>query len=258
MKKADEWCRLLTVSPVILWSCWKDQDDSIPDSEPPSAPNEKITATHSRNCKSLYDAILLLCCAVRVLSNQRVTMGQVKAGHKYFVQYCHCLLMLKCLLTINHYLSMHLASMVKRFGPVYGWWLFPFEWYNGMLKCVNTNGHNNGKMELTMLRSWVQGHLFYNLLSITPSGQMFDSNVKCPTAKESFSAVWVWHIKSLIFAKMGFVMGASQTLKHKLIALHLSSETANESQFASMKSLLSIYQKHRSHHMYVQLCGSLF
>ena len=95
-------------------------------------------------------------------------MGQMKAGHEYCVQYCHCLLMLKCLLTINHHLSMHFASMIKWFGPLYGWWIFPFEQYNGMLKCVNINGNDNGKIELTMLQSWVQGHLFYDLLLHLP------------------------------------------------------------------------------------------
>ncbi|KAM6493648.1 hypothetical protein JOM56_010009 [Amanita muscaria] len=168
LKKADEWRRLLTVSPIILWHVWKDQHDTIPDTEPPSAPNEKLTSHHSRKRKSMYDTVLLLCCAVRLLSNRRITMGQAKAGHEYLVQYCRRLLMLKCPLTINHHLCMHLASMVKRFGPVYGWWLFPFERYNGMLKRVNTNGHDNGEMERTMLRNWVQGHLFYDLFLHLP------------------------------------------------------------------------------------------
>ena len=116
-------------------------------------------------------------------------MGQVKAGHEYFVQYCRRLLMLKCSLTINHHLSMHLASMIRWFGPVYGWWLFPFEWYNGMLKHMNINGHDNGEMELTMLRSWIQGHLFYDLLlhlpkDASPHGQvLLDKIIKTEASR---------------------------------------------------------------------------
>ncbi|KAF8968992.1 hypothetical protein BDZ97DRAFT_1754924 [Flammula alnicola] len=122
LKKADEWRRLLTVSPVILWCSWRDETDTIPDAEPPVAPNEKIQTQHSQNMRSLYDAILLLC-----------------AG-------------------------MHFADMIALYGPVYAWWLFAFERFNGMLEKVNHNGHDGGRIELTMLRNWVQTHLIYELL----------------------------------------------------------------------------------------------
>ncbi|KAG6862796.1 hypothetical protein C0993_001457, partial [Termitomyces sp. T159_Od127] len=58
--------------------------------------------------------------------------------------------------------------MICRFGPVYGWWLFAFERFNGMLEKVNHNGHDGGKMEVTLLRNWVQTQLIYELLLSLP------------------------------------------------------------------------------------------
>ncbi|KAG1734770.1 hypothetical protein EDD22DRAFT_852445 [Suillus occidentalis] len=43
LKKADEWCRLLTVTPVVLWWSWRDENDEIPDKEPPLPPNTVFT-----------------------------------------------------------------------------------------------------------------------------------------------------------------------------------------------------------------------
>lgn len=149
------------MTPVILWYVWKDESGEIPDTEPPVSANEVITTTHSRKRKSLYDVILLLCVAVRKLSTKKLTMAQANDGQFYLAHYCQRLLLLGVTLTINHHLSMHLASMIKLFGPVYSWWLFAFERFNGMLERVNLNGHDGGRMELTMMRYWVQTHLLY-------------------------------------------------------------------------------------------------
>ncbi|RPD78144.1 hypothetical protein L226DRAFT_567826 [Lentinus tigrinus ALCF2SS1-7] len=34
----------------------------------------------------------------------------------------------------NHHLSLHLRRLLDAFGPVHGWWMFPFERYNGLLQ----------------------------------------------------------------------------------------------------------------------------
>jgi hypothetical protein len=31
---------------------------------------------------------------------------------------------------------MHFVDMLKHFGPVYGWWLFAFERFNGMMEKI--------------------------------------------------------------------------------------------------------------------------
>ncbi len=39
----------------------------------------------------------------------------------------------------NHHMSLHLKECLLLFGPTHGWWVFPFERYNGLLQKMNTN-----------------------------------------------------------------------------------------------------------------------
>ncbi|THU83343.1 hypothetical protein K435DRAFT_971601 [Dendrothele bispora CBS 962.96] len=169
LKKADEWRRLLTVTPVVLWMSWRDEQDKIPDTEPSLAPNETIKTKHSRKRKSLYNVILMLCAGVRLLSTKTISMHQANAGVVYLSNYCHGLLLLGASLSINHHIAMHFASMIKLYGPVYAWWLFAFEHFNSMLEKVKLNGHDGGRMELTMMRHWVMTHLVYEYLLELPA-----------------------------------------------------------------------------------------
>ncbi|KAL6308961.1 hypothetical protein BKA93DRAFT_821803 [Sparassis latifolia] len=169
LKKADEWRRLLTITPVLLWVCWKDEHDRIPNIEPTIPPNAKTRPTHSRNCKALYFAILLLCAGVCMLVSRKISMSQARIGQDFLTQYNCTLQQLGIDLTINNHLSTHFAKFIKLYGPVYGWWLFPFERFNGMFEKVNTNGHNGGRMELTLMRYWVRCHLIYEYLLALPA-----------------------------------------------------------------------------------------
>jgi len=164
LKKADEWRRLLTVTPVLLWYTWRDNHDDLPDSAPPISPNEKISTHHSRNRRKLYEAALLLCAGVRLLATRTITLSQARAGQDFLLQFCAALIVLGVSLVINHHLSIHLYDMVRLYGPVYGWWLFAFERFNGMFEKVNHNGHDGGQMETTLLRNWVQTQLIYEFL----------------------------------------------------------------------------------------------
>lgn len=39
----------------------------------------------------------------------------------------------------NNHLSLHLSTPLRLFGPVHGWWTFPFERYNGILGRIPNN-----------------------------------------------------------------------------------------------------------------------
>lgn len=39
----------------------------------------------------------------------------------------------------NHHYALHLHEMLLRFGPMHGWWAFPFERVVGLLQGINTN-----------------------------------------------------------------------------------------------------------------------
>ncbi|KAI0648765.1 hypothetical protein C8Q79DRAFT_905086, partial [Trametes meyenii] len=56
----------------------------------------------------------------------------------------------------NHHLSLHLRPLLELFGPVHGWWAFPFERYNGILQCMNTNSRASD-MPATFMKSWYMG-----------------------------------------------------------------------------------------------------
>jgi hypothetical protein len=97
-----------------------------------------------------------------------ISMAQAHAGQTYLANYCQRMILLGAKLTINHHIAMHLSQMIKLYGPVYSWWLFAFERFNGMLEKVNHNGHDGGAIELTLLRNWVQTHLIYEYLLALP------------------------------------------------------------------------------------------
>ncbi|KAG1888658.1 hypothetical protein F4604DRAFT_1877216 [Suillus subluteus] len=133
LKKADEWRRLLTITPVVLFNL-----------------------TFHCNCRSLYQTILLLCTGVLILSSHTISMSQARVGQSFILRYCLESLQLRIPLTINHHASMHISKMIQKVGPVYAWWLFAFERFNGMLE------------RLTLMRNWVQTHLIYEYLLALP------------------------------------------------------------------------------------------
>lgn len=60
----------------------------------------------------------------------------------------------------NHHMSLHLAQCIRTFGPVRGWWAFPFERYNGLLQQQNTN-HKPGTLLNTIYNIyWVYSDYF--------------------------------------------------------------------------------------------------
>ncbi|KAL0056601.1 hypothetical protein AAF712_016795 [Marasmius tenuissimus] len=175
LAKADEWRRLIGIAPVLLWVTWRQGQDRIPDTEPPLAANKKIKTTCSRKRFSLYSACLLLCVSVRLFATRTISMRQAETAQDFMSQYCCACIRLGISLVVNHHLSEHFSKMIKRFGPLYGWWLFGFERFNGMLEKVNINGKDKGRSELTLLRNWVQTHLIYELLiSLPPDAHILE------------------------------------------------------------------------------------
>lgn len=112
LKKADEWRRLITVTPVLLWVTWRNDLDIIPDSALPTSPAEKITTTCSQNRRSLYNAILLLCASVRLFATHKISMAQACQAQQFMLQYCCACIRLRIPLVINHHLSRHFCDMI--------------------------------------------------------------------------------------------------------------------------------------------------
>jgi hypothetical protein len=157
----------MSIAPIALWDIWWDNHDKIPDAEPPLPPHSTRKISHSRNTSRLYQAAIFLCCAIRILACKTITMNEVKSGQEFLQLHCRLLLDLRVHLHINHHASMHFLAQFKLFGPIYAWWLFAFERFNGMLEKIKHNGHEGGEMEVTLLRNWVQTHRLYELVRVS-------------------------------------------------------------------------------------------
>ncbi|OAD75513.1 hypothetical protein PHYBLDRAFT_64429 [Phycomyces blakesleeanus NRRL 1555(-)] len=78
------------------------------------------------------------CC---ILVKPSISFIKIDQAHRYLQEFCQ-----SCedtyepkVLTCNMYLHLHLHDTIHDFGPVYGYWLFGFERYNGLLKNNKTN-----------------------------------------------------------------------------------------------------------------------
>ncbi|EGN97079.1 hypothetical protein SERLA73DRAFT_183683 [Serpula lacrymans var. lacrymans S7.3] len=79
----------------------------------------------------------------------------------------------------NHHLSLHLDECLLLFGPVHGWWAFPFERYNGIIRDLNTN-NKSGEMEKTFLKYFCIGANLRALSSSIkfPQTEIYDAMMK--------------------------------------------------------------------------------
>ena len=165
LKKADEWRRLAAILPFVLWACWRDDNDELPEQSPIGIPsNAKHSPHFTRNPKKIFHAALLLSVGCNVLASQSITKDAAEQGQGYIQQFCRLCLSLGVPMVPNHHMAMHYARLISLYGPVYAWWLFAFERFNGLLESVNTNGHANGVMELTLARNWLMRQRIYELV----------------------------------------------------------------------------------------------
>lgn len=58
----------------------------------------------------------------------------------------------KTVITPNMHLHLHIRECVENYGSVYGFWLFSFERYNGLLGSFHTN---NREVEVQLMRRFL-------------------------------------------------------------------------------------------------------
>lgn len=93
-------------------------------------------------------------------------MDEVQYGHQFLRWCCQEMVALGVHLVPNFHYAMHYPQFFRLFGPVYAWWLFAHERFNGELEKVNLNGHASGEMELSLMRNWITKHRLYELVSL--------------------------------------------------------------------------------------------
>ncbi|KAG9118540.1 hypothetical protein FRC07_006898 [Ceratobasidium sp. 392] len=166
-KKADEWRRLVTILPVVLWFVWRDHLDNIPSGAPRVPRDAKKPPKFQRCRQRIYDLVLYLCVAVSLLGTAVVTLEGVARGQTFLRLFCEGLIGMKVHLKPNHHWAMHYEPIFRRFGPAYAWWVYAYERFNGLLQSVNLNFHP-GQMETTLMRFWVRMHRLYELALFLP------------------------------------------------------------------------------------------
>ncbi|PIL33820.1 hypothetical protein GSI_04445 [Ganoderma sinense ZZ0214-1] len=137
--KADQWRTVCTVSLVItLCRLWGVR----------SAPDER---------KRLLENFVHLVCAVDLATRRSMSPERITRFDGHIREYLSSLRTLfNHSLVPNHHLSLHLHEFLRSFGPVHGWWTFPFERFNGLLARLNTNSRSE-HMALTFIKYFYIG-----------------------------------------------------------------------------------------------------
>ncbi|KAM6491028.1 hypothetical protein JOM56_013267 [Amanita muscaria] len=137
--KADIWRTLVSVNLVItLIRIWG-------------------TPGATEREKAMLENFLALATAIR-WSTSRTTSEQHIAIFEQEIQlYFKTFLALfsSDALVPNHHATLHLAECLRAFGPVHGWWTFPFERFNGLIQRQKTNNKPN-EMEVTFMHKFCQ------------------------------------------------------------------------------------------------------
>ncbi len=121
------------------------------------------TSHMDRNYRNHYEAMLLWCVAVRIWGSESISVEEANRAHDCHAQACQSWARMVCHLTPYFHLFLHLLLWILFLGPVYGWWTYPYERFNGFLSKLKHNGRP-GELEATMMRSWTKLHLVYNLV----------------------------------------------------------------------------------------------
>jgi hypothetical protein len=129
--KADEWRMCMEFDlPVSLAQQWSVTTDGL-------SHGEKL----QQRRRDLLESTFLLASATRVASSH--TTSELHAilytnlMHKYLTSIKKLISTPK--LRPNHHMALHLGKFLLRFGPMHGWWMFPFERVIGILQHINTN-----------------------------------------------------------------------------------------------------------------------
>ncbi|KAI9065736.1 hypothetical protein FKP32DRAFT_1610486 [Trametes sanguinea] len=195
--KADQWRLMTTYLPVALYVCWQ-VDGDIPDMDAPKPrAGEKAAAEQARisalvndrrhlhalwegdidpddldgmadehadrNYVRHYETVLEWCVAMRIWGSQSISVEEAWRAHECHMYACQAWARMLCHLTPYFHLLMHLILWILRLGPVYAWWVFAYERFNGFLSKIRHNGHP-GELEATMMRGWTKLHLIHDLI----------------------------------------------------------------------------------------------
>ena len=102
--------------------------------------------------------------ACRTLCAKTISLDNIKLADAFFLQFCRCVEYFfgKDCITPNMHLHCHLAECIEDYGPVYGFWCFPFERYNGLL---GSTPNNNRSIECQIMQRMLRENEALHLYS---------------------------------------------------------------------------------------------
>ena len=102
----------------------------------------------------VWERFVLAC---KILCQPVITKQEIKKADALLVNFCTGMEKLygKQFLTCNMHLHCHLHSVLLDYGPVFGFWLFSFERYNGQIGSTLTN---NCSVEIQFMRDFLKEH----------------------------------------------------------------------------------------------------
>ena len=121
---ADQYRTLFTINlPLTLGRLWG------------------VKEPHSTEYK-MFSNFMDLVMAMKLVMMRTMTPDHIAKFQLHMKRYLETLVDLYPGLSLmpTHHLCLHLAELLRNFGPVHAWRCFPFERYNGMLQKIPTNG----------------------------------------------------------------------------------------------------------------------
>ena len=91
-----------------------------------------------------YNCWLLFVTACRCIVKPFVSQSEVLCADALFINFCNTFERLYGWIHVkpNMHMHCHLSECIESFGSLYGFWLFSFERYNGLMSSIHTNNHN--------------------------------------------------------------------------------------------------------------------
>jgi hypothetical protein len=169
--KADQWRTCIEFDlPVSLAQVWSQQDS--------------VDSGLKALQLELLDNTMHLAAAVFWGTSRRTSPNHADKYMEHMTAYIKGILQLfpQHNLRPHHHNALHLGEFLLKFGPVHGWWTFPFERLVGKLQRVNTNSkpgeivpytpisesdHLLGELELTIMGSFCAAANLRGLLQLS-------------------------------------------------------------------------------------------
>jgi hypothetical protein len=129
--KAEQWRSSIEFDlPVILYQLWGS-----------GMVRTEANAQKKLRREALAHSTMLLAIAIRWGTSHVTSRHHAEQYMKYMKAYLACLQdnFPGVSWRPNHHASLHMNDFLLRYGPMHGWWMFPFERIIGALQKTNTN-----------------------------------------------------------------------------------------------------------------------